>query len=93
MWDDYNKSLITTLVFNGLLLNEIYQLIELSFDWFIDDPMFDCLLDNLILGFCYGNLTWETGRFELTSTITLVLQVNQLTKCASDPILCRDYQN
>ena len=27
----------------------------------------------------------ETGGFELTSTITLVLQANRLTKCASHP--------
>ena len=27
----------------------------------------------------------ETGAFELASTITLVLQENQLTKCASHP--------
>ena len=29
---------------------------------------------------------WETGGFELASTITLVLQANRLTKCASHPI-------
>ena len=42
----------------------------------IDDAMFVCLLDDLILDFCYSNLTWETGGFELASTITLVLQAN-----------------
>ena len=47
--------------------------------------MFVYLLDELILGFCYSNLTLETGGFELTLTITLVLQANQLTKCASEP--------
>ena len=40
----------------------------------IDDAMFVCLLDELILGFCYIDLTLETGEFELASTITLVLQ-------------------
>ena len=35
--------------------------------------------------FCYSNLRWETGGFELASTITLVLQANRLTKCASHP--------
>ena len=45
--------------------------------------MFVCLLDELILGFCYSDLTWETGGFELASTITLVLQANRLTKRAS----------
>ena len=42
--------------------------------------MFVCLLDELILGFCYSDLTLETGGFELASTITLVLQANRLTK-------------
>ena len=53
----------------------------------IDDAMFVsiCLFDDLILGFCYSNLTWETGGFELASTITIMLQVNQLTECASHP--------
>ena len=45
--------------------------------------LFVCLLDELILGFCYSDLTLETGGFELASTITIVLQVNRLTKCAS----------
>ena len=49
------------------------------FDWLIDDAMFACLLDKLILGFCYSDLTWETGGFELASTITLVLQANRLS--------------
>ena len=69
-------------MFTRLLLNEIYRLIELPFEWLIDDAMFVCFLDELILGFYYSNLTSETGRFELASTITLVLQANQLTKCA-----------
>ena len=47
--------------------------------------MFVCLLDELILGFCYSDLTLETGGFELTSTITLVLQANRLSKCTSQP--------
>ena len=44
-----------------------------------------CLLDELILGFCYSNLTWETGGSELASATTPVLQANRLTKCASHP--------
>ena len=88
MWNDYYVLLIATLVFTRLLLDEIYHLIELPIDWLsdwlidwlIDDPMFVSLLDDyLILGFCYSNLTWENGGFELASTITLVLQVNRLT--------------
>ena len=72
-------------MFTRLLLNEIYHLIELPFEWLIDDAMFVCLLDELILGFCYSDLTLETGGFELASIITLVLQANRLTKCASHP--------
>ena len=45
------------------------------------------LLDKLILGFCYSDLILETGGFELASTNILVLQANQLTKCASHPII------
>ena len=85
MWDDYHVFLIATLVFTRLLLDEIYHLIELPFEWLIDDAMFVCLLDELILDFCYSDLTLETSGFELASTITLVLQANQLTKCASHP--------
>ena len=36
----------------------------------IDDAMFVCLLDDLIL---YNNLARETGGFELTSFITFAL--------------------
>ena len=36
-----------------------------------------------MLGFCYTDLTLETGGSELASTITLVLQAKVLTKCAS----------
>ena len=49
--------------------------------------MFLCLLDELTLGFCYSDLTLETGAFELASSITLVLQANRLTKCGSHPKL------
>ena len=59
MWDDYHMILIATLVFTRLLLDEIYHLIELPFDWLIDDAMFVFLPDELILGFCYSTLTWD----------------------------------
>ena len=62
-----------------------YHLTELPFEWLIDDVMFACLLDELVLDICYSDLTLETGGFELASTIALVLQANQLTKCASHP--------
>ena len=89
MWDDYHVFLIATLVFTRLLLDEISSLIKLALDWLIDwlidDAMFVCVFDELILGFCYSGLTWETGGFELVSTITRVLQANRLSKCASHP--------
>ena len=89
MWDDYHVLLIATLVFTKLVLHQTYHLIQLPFDWLIDDPMFVCLLDELILGFCYRDFDirnrWIWTHFELTPTITLVLQVNRLTKCASHP--------
>ena len=77
----YHPFLIVTLV-TRLLLDEIYHIIELPFNWLIDDAMFVCLLDELILGFCYSDLTLETDGFELASTIALVLQGNQLTQSA-----------
>ena len=45
--------------------------------------LFVCLFDatdELILGFCYSDLTLGTGGFEVASTITLALQANRLTK-------------
>ena len=47
--------------------------------------LFLCLLDELILGFCYSNLTRETGGFKIEWTITLVLQANRLSMCVSHP--------
>ena len=73
MWDDYHAFLIATLVFTRLLLDDIYHLIELPFEWLID-AMFVRVLEELILGFCYSDLTLETSGFELASTIILVLQ-------------------
>ena len=52
--------------------------------------MFVCLLDGLILGFCYSNLTQKTDRFELKLTITLVLQANRISKYASNYTLTLD---
>ena len=83
MWNDYHVFSIATLVFTRLLLFEIYHLIKLPFDWLIDDAVFACLLDDLMLGFCYSDLTLETSGYELASTITFALQANRLTKCAS----------
>ena len=47
--------------------------------------LFVCLLDELILGFCYSDLTLEIGGFELALAITIVLQANRLIKCTSHP--------
>ena len=55
IWDDYQVFLIVILVLTRLLIDEIYHLIELPFDWLIADAMFVYLLDELILDFCYSN--------------------------------------
>ena len=83
MWDDYHVFLIATLVFTRLLLDEIYHLIELPFEWLIDDAIFVCLLDELILSFCYSDLILKTGRFELASTI--IFHVNMGDVCREFP--------
>ena len=61
MWDDYHIFLIAPLVFTRLLLDEIYQKNTI---WLIDGVIlvFVCLLDDLILGFCYSNLTIWHGK-------------------------------
>ena len=59
MWDDYHIYLIATLVFTRLLPDEIYHLIELPFEWLIDDARFVCLLDELILGFVTAIWHWK----------------------------------
>ena len=79
------KITITYFCVYQAVLDEIYHLIELPFEWLFDDSMFVCLLDELILGLSYSDLTWETGGLELVSTITPVLLANRLTKCASHP--------
>ena len=83
-WGDYHIFLIETLVFNRLLLDEIYHLIELLFDWLMMWCWFSfvCLLIWFYVLLRLFDMT-ETGRPELASTIILVLQANQLTKCAS----------
>ena len=52
-------------------------------DWWCDVNFFVYLM--MIPGFCYSNLTQETSGLELASTITLLLQANWPTKCASHP--------
>ena len=65
MRDDYHVFLIATLVFTTMLLDEIYHLIELPFDWLIGDAKFVCLLDDLILGFC--SVIWHRKPVDLNS--------------------------
>ena len=38
-----------------------------------------CLLNDVILGFYYSNSTQEVDGIELASTVTLVLQADQLS--------------
>ena len=45
--------------------------------------IFVCLLDDLILGFYYNNMTLEFSVLELASTITLEFQAHWLSKRAS----------
>ena len=84
-WDDYHIFLIATFVFARLLLDGIYHLIELLFDWLMMWCWFllVCLLNWFWVFYSY--LTWETGELELASTIILALQANRLTKYASHP--------
>ena len=49
---------------------------------------FVCLLDALILGFCYRNLTRETGVFELALTITLVCILKKKSSLRVSAHLC-----
>ena len=56
---DYHVFLIGTLVFTRLLLDEIYLLIELPFEWLIDEAMFVYLMN--WYNFCYSNLTLQIG--------------------------------
>ena len=76
----------TTLLNYPLIDWLIDWLVGWLIDWLTDDAMFVCLHDDLILDFCYVNLTLETDDVELALTITPVLQANQLTKCASQPV-------
>ena len=71
MWDDYRVFLIATLVFTRLLLDEICHLNELPFDWLIDEAMFVCLLNDLILGFLLQQFdTWIWTRIDYHPCIT-----------------------
>ena len=84
IWDDYHIFFI--------FINLFFPLYWITI-WLIDVMLsFVSLLNDLILGFCYRNLTWETSGLELALTITLILQADQLTKCTKRMFyfLCRD---
>ena len=70
MWDDYHIFLIAPLVFTRVLLDEFYHLIELPLDWLMMWCYFFflCLLDDLILDFCYSNLGRESGDYHYCIT-------------------------
>ena len=86
MWVHYHVFLIATLVFTRLLLDEIYHLIELPFEWLIDDVMFVCLLDELMLGFFLQRFDianrWIWTRIDYHPCITNE-PTNQVCKCAN----------
>ena len=89
MWDECNAFWIAWLVFPRLLSVKFTTLLNYHLiNWWCNVNFFKCLLHHLIIDFCYSNLTRETGRFELASTITLVLQTSLLLKCASQVLKC-----
>ena len=82
MWDDYHVFLFATLVFTRLLLDEIYHLIELPFDWLIDwwcnVRLFTWWIDSRF----ELQQFWHRKPEDLNSYRLIVLQTNRLTKCA-----------
>ena len=85
MWDDYHIFLIAPLVFTRLLLYGIFHFIELPFGWLIDDPMFVCVLDELILGFVTAIWHWKSADLNSHRLSPFYYKANRLTKCASHP--------
>ena len=55
--------------------------------------LFVCLLDDIILDIRYSILTQESGGFEFTLTITVILQEHQLTKLTSHLKSCLSFSN
>ena len=80
MWGDSHVFLIATLVFTRLLLYEIYHLIELTFDWLIDDAMFVSLLDENI-GFCYSDFDIDILTKYKQIMMWLVLCMSSISFC------------
>ena len=57
-----------------------YRITICLIDWWCNVCLLTWWIDSRFL---LAILTWETDGFELASSITLVLQANQLTKCAT----------
>ena len=81
LWDDYHVFFISTLVFTRLLLDEIYHIIELPFEWLIDDCnvcLFTWWIDTMFLSerFDIGNW-WIWTRIDYHPCITSE-QTNQV---------------
>ena len=76
MWDDYSIFLIALLAFTRLLLDEIYYLLELKFNWLCEVSfcLYTWWFD--IRFFVTAILIRKTDGLERASTITLVLQAN-----------------
>ena len=77
---------MAALVFTRLVVDHILPPYRITV-WLIDDLKFVLIssLDDLILDFFTEILICETRVLKLASTIILVLQANQLMKCASHP--------
>ena len=94
MWDGYHVYLIATLVFTRQLLDEIYHLIDLPFNWLIDHAMCIRLVDDLIQDF----LLWQfnTENWWIWTSIDhdpcirswLTKDLNQLTKLCEKLTTC-----
>ena len=83
MWDDYHVIFNRTPDCYSMRITTLldYYLVN----WWWNFNFFVCLVDDLVLGFCYSNLTRETCGFELLLTIILVLQAKRLIQCGNHP--------
>ena len=63
-WGDYQVFLITTVLFARLLLDDIYHLIELPFDWLINDTTLSCLLDEFKFQYNNNKKSFRNRYFE-----------------------------
>ena len=84
MWDVYHIFLIATVVFTGLLLDGIYQLIELLFEWLM---MWYWFLLTCLLNWFYSGFFIAIWLEKLASTVILVLQALLLHNCCAALLL------